>query len=189
VIGGLVLGFGTATMAAFGIGGRLFELAWIPLFGIGTAVSTLVGQNLGARKPERAEKTVLHGTFLGVGIMSVLAVLVFLFAPAFIRIFNSEPAVIEIGGNLLRFGAFVIMFISITAGLTSAFWGSGDTVPMAIIMALSLWGIQIPLAYTFVKVLGLSVEYIWLSIMLAEFAGCLLTIFWFSRGKWKRKKI
>ena len=121
--------------------------------------------------------------------MHGVGVVVVLLGSGFCGIFNDEPDVVAIGSTLLRFGAFAIMFISITAGPTSAFWGSGDTVPMALVMAVSLWGVQIPLAYTFIKVLGFDVEYIWLSVVLAEFAGCVLTIFLFSRGKWKHKKV
>ncbi len=189
VIGGVVISFGTATMAAFGICARMVDLAFIPLFGLSTAISTLVGQNLGAGKPDRAQKTVLWGTFLGVGIMAVLSVLAFIFAPLFVQIFNNDPEVVAIGSLLVRFGAFVIMFLSISSGLGSSFWGSGDTVPLALVSAVSLWGVQIPLVFVFVNVFAKGVEFVWLSILLAECTSCLLTILLFSRGKWKRKKV
>lgn len=188
-IGKLVFAFGTATQAAFGIGGQLFMLAWIPLFGIDSAVSTLVGQNLGAAKPERAEKTALRGTFLSVGIMALLMFAAYAFAPRFVGIFNGDPAVVHTGTQLIRFAALALMFVSISAGLGAAFWGSGDTIPYAVIAGVTLWGVQIPLAVLFVKLLNLNVEYIWFSTLLGEFTAAVLMILWFSRGKWKRKKV
>jgi putative MATE family efflux protein len=189
VMGWVVLAFGTATMAAFGVGARIADLAFIPLFGLHTAISTLVGQNLGAEKPDRAEQTTLWGTFATLGIMSVLAGIAFALAPQLIMVFNSEPEVVLVGSRLLRFGSFIIMFVSVTSGLGSAFWGSGDTVPLAIVQAIALWGVQMPLVFFFVKYHDTSVTFVWLSILIAEFIGCLMMIFLFSRGGWKRKKV
>jgi putative MATE family efflux protein len=188
-LGRVVLGFGTAAVAALGIGAQLLQLSWIPLFGIASSTGTLVGQNLGAGKSERAEKTVLLGTFLVIGIMSAISVLSYIFAADFVRIFSPDAEVIQIGRVMVRFGALVIMFISVTGGLAAAFLGSGDTVPLAIIQAIYLWGIQNPLVLVFVKGLGLSVEFVWLSMLIAEFSGCLITMCWFSKGKWKHKKV
>jgi putative MATE family efflux protein len=189
IVGKVIIGFGTGAFAAYTIGGRLFELSWIPLFGLNTAVSALVGQNLGAAKPGRAEKTVLWGTFAGLGIIAVIAALALMFAPYFIRIFTSDFQVVHTGANLVRFGAFALLFISIGMGLGAAFWGSGHNLPLAIVSAVSLWGVQIPLIYIFVKRLDLTVSYVWLSMVIAEAVGAFLTIYLFSRGGWKRKKV
>ncbi|MHC4606559.1 MAG: MATE family efflux transporter [Planctomycetota bacterium] len=189
VMGWVVLGFGTAAMAAYGIGEQMFHLAWVPLFGIETAISTLVGQNIGAKKVDRAEKTVYWGTAFSLGIMSVLSVLGFIFAADFVMLFNSDPEVVEIGTQLIRIGAFAVMFMAATGGVGGAFWGSGNTIPLALISALSLWGIQLPLVFLFVKSMGLGVGYAWLSVLFGELGGCLLAIHLFSRGKWKKMKI
>jgi len=189
VVGKVIISFGTGAFAAYQIGGRLFELSWIPLFGLNTAVSALVGQNLGAGKPERAEKTVLWGTFAGFVIISVLAALALMFAPYFVRIFTSDVQVVSIGAGLVKFGAFALLFISIGMGLGAAFWGSGHNMPLAIVSAASLWGVQVPLVLLFVRRLGMGVSYVWLSMVIAEAAAALLTIYLFSRGGWKRKKV
>ena len=189
VVGSVVMGFGTVAFAALGIVGRLMELSWIPLFGIDTAASTLVGQNLGADKPERAEETVLWATFFGIGVTGVLAVIGYFLAPSLMRVFNDHPDVVAEGVTIIRFLAFGIMFISVSMGLAAAFWGSGHTVPLAIISVLSLWVVQIPLMIIFVKVLKLDVEFVWLSLIVAEFVACILAIVLFSKSDWKHKKV
>jgi putative MATE family efflux protein len=188
-IGSIVAGFGTASVAAFGIGGQFFMISWVPLFGVGTAVSTLVGQNLGAGKPDRAEKTTLWSTLFCLGIMAAVAAAAVAFAPRFVNIFNADGGVIVIGSNLMRVSAFTILFVSVSVALGAAFWGSGHTVPFAVISLVSLWGVQIPLVLLFVKRFETWVNHVWLSILIAEFAGCLMTIYLFSRGGWKRKKV
>ena len=84
---------------------------------------------------------------------------------------------------------FALLFISVSVGLGAAFWGSGHNLPLAVVAAISLWGIQVPLVFLFVRELGMGVSYVWLSFVTAEFAACLLTIYLFSRGGWKRKKV
>jgi putative MATE family efflux protein len=189
VVGRIITSFGTTVLAAFGIGMQLFQMAWIPLFGIDSAVNALVGQNLGADKPDRAEQSTLWGTLLSVRIMAVVAVLALVFAKPFVGIFTEDGGVIVVGANLLRVGAFTIMFISVSSGLAAAFWGSGHTVPLAILSVISLWGVQVPAVFLFVKGFGTWVNHVWASALIAEFASCILAVYLFSRGGWKHKKV
>ena len=179
--------YGTATVAGYGIGMQLQMIAMIPAVGIGNAVATLVGQNLGAGKPKRAEQTTKQAAILSLSIVTVIGIGYILFAGPLIRIFNSDAAVVRQGALFVHVTAGVLGFFGISMSLGRAFNGAGDTIPSAMIAVISLFLLRIPLA--------LGGAYLWnefglfMGITVTTVLQALLMIFWFRRGHWKYKQV
>jgi Na+-driven multidrug efflux pump len=164
-------------------------IVMMPGFGLGAATATLVGQNLGAKQPQRAEKSAWIALIYYEAIMIVVGSLFYLFAPEIIYIFNNNPEVIREGVYFLRIVTFSYVFLSMAIVLHQSLHGAGDTVPPMIITAISLLGIRIPLAYFLPKFLPLDTQGIWLAIALSTVLEGSVVAFWFKSGRWKKKKI
>lgn len=186
----IVTPYGTAAIAAFGIGAsRLDMVVTLPTLGLSLAAATLVGQNLGAQKPDRAEKSAWVAVRWGVILMFILAITFFAFAPGLIRIFDKNPEVISIGSTYLRFTTLSYVFLGIALILGRSFNGAGDAVPPLITASVALWGVQIPLAYFLAHHTTLQLKGVWLSIVVSHMLNAILLIIWFRTGKWKLKKV
>ncbi len=185
----VVLKFGKETMAAFGVGSRLLVFVFIPFFAIGTAISALVGQNLGAHKPERAARAVINGTFFALAIAVVVGVFSFLFPRLIMRAFTPDLNVIEIGVPLLRIGSFAIIGVAVTTCHASAFWGAGDTLPPMVVWIGATAGVQLPILLLSVFYFKTTVTYVWLSVAAGALFAMVMAAAWLARGKWLKKKL
>ncbi|MBU1026186.1 MAG: MATE family efflux transporter [Candidatus Margulisbacteria bacterium] len=189
VLMAIVAGFGTYAIAAYGVGLRLSMLAMMPGFAFGGAAATLVGQNLGAEKPERA----VASAWSTVGYYSIfmlsLSVLFFIWAPRFMMVFNNQPEVISMGADFLRFIAAGNLFVAVGLILGRSISGSGDTTPVAVFTFIALWLIQMPLAFFLSRLPVLGVRGIWIATLVAQVVLAGLTTFWFQLGRWKHKKV
>jgi putative MATE family efflux protein len=185
----VVLKFGAETMSAFGVGSRLLVCAFIPFFAIGTAISALVGQNLGAHKPERAARAVINGTFIALAIAFIIGAIGFIFPRLIMRAFTPEPAVIEIGVPLLRIGAFGVIGVAVATCHASAFWGAGDTVPPMVVWIIATAGVQLPILLLSVFYFHAGATYIWFSISAGALVGMVIIAIWLARGNWLKKKL
>jgi putative MATE family efflux protein len=185
----VVLKSGKETMAAFGVGSRLFVTVWIPFFAIGTAVSALVGQNLGAKKPDRATRAVINGTFSSLALAMVIGAVGFLIPGLIMRIFTPDPEVIRIGIPLLRIGAFAVVGVAVTTVHASAFWGAGDTLPPMVVWIAATAGVQLPILLLSVLYFDADVSYVWLSIGAGATFAMVLSSIWLARGGWLKKKL
>ncbi len=177
--------FGVLAVAAYGIGIRVFMLVMMFGFGFAQSATTLVGQNLGAAKPERAEKS----AWLATGFFEIIAIIFALtfviFAKEIITIFNTNPEVIKIGASYLRFLSFTFIFIALSLVLGRAFMGAGDTLSPLVITGISLFGFQIPLAFLLSRNLAMGTNGIWLAIAISNAVQGLMMTAWFKQGKWK----
>lgn len=206
VLMAVVAKFGTIVVAAYTIGFRVRMLGIFSSFGFGSSAATMVGQNLGAERPERSRESALAATGMAVLFSSVLAVVCFIFAPQIISIFNDNPAVISTGAYFLRITAAGLVTASIGIVLSRAMSGAGDTVSPMIITLVSLWGFQIPAAVFFsgIKdIWGITIPFtdlfsgiaansehgIWYAMLAASVLQAVLTAAWFARGKWKLKSL
>ena len=181
--------YGTYALAAYGIGLRINMIVMMPGFGLGAATATLVGQNLGAKQPQRAEKSAWIALIYYEAIMIVVGSLFYLFAPKIISIFNNSPEVIQEGASFLRVVVFSYIFLAMGIVLHQSLHGAGNTVPPMIITAISLLGIRIPLALLLPKLLLLDTIGLWLAIALSTVLEGSVVAFWFKAGRWKKKKI
>jgi len=189
VIMSIVVVYGTFALAAFGIGLRINMIVMMPGFGLGAATATLVGQNLGAKQPQRAEKSSWIALIYYEAIMIVVGSLFYLFAPKIISAFNNNPEVIQEGTSFLRILVFSYIFLAMGIILHQSLHGAGDTVPPMIITAISMIGIRIPLAYFLPKLFLLGTLGLWLAFALSTVLEGSVVAFWFKAGRWKKKKI
>ena len=180
--------FGTDAIAALGIGNRSESLSYLTCFGFSMAAAALVGQNLGAKKPERAEKSAWRTVFIVVLITGFISIMFISFPKYISAFFISDEKVIKIGINYLRIMALSQIFMAIEIVLEGAFSGAGNTFPP---MIVSVPGsiLRIPLAYLLAIKLNLGVSGIWWAITLTSIAKGAVLAFWFKLGKWKTKRI
>ncbi len=186
----LVASFGTVSTAAFGIGSRMLSLVIIPSIGISMATSTLVGQNMGVRKVERAERTVIISAFSAFFFLSVAGILMFIFARQMSLFFvPGEFETIEVATFLIRLMALSFGFIGVQMVAEGAFRGAGNTGIAMVLALITLWVLELPLAYFLSKYTSLAETGIWLAFPVANTIGSIVSIVWLSRGGWKKKKL
>jgi putative MATE family efflux protein len=186
---GLVGLYGTFATAGYGVANRMLLIALIPGFGLGNAGGTLVGQNLGAGKPDRAEQNAWWVSGYTAGYMATVAIFLFAFAQPLITLFDPTSQVVSIGTECLRIIAPSLVFSAVGVVLARGFDGAGDTVPAMAINLLTLWGLEVPMAYGLARWLGMGVTGVWWGRVAANVANGLLFAVWFRLGRWKRRKI
>jgi putative MATE family efflux protein len=181
--------YGTYAVAAYGVAARVFMTVFVPGFGLGNAAATLVGQNLGAKKPERAARSVWLISGYNVALMLVCVAAIVPFASPIVAAFEDSPEVVALGTTALRIFAIGYVFSALGSVLARALDGAGNTMPAMVINLLTLWGIQIPLAWILSQVLGWGTTGLWAGISVANVANGLIFAFWFQRGRWKRRMV
>jgi Na+-driven multidrug efflux pump len=181
--------YGTYAMAGYGVANRMLLIALIPCFGLGNAAGTLVGQNLGARQPGRAERSAWWVSAYSAGYMAVAAVVLTLAAPWLVALFDPTPEVVAHGTECLRVVAWSLVANSVGVVLARAFDGAGNTVPAMAINLLTLWGMEAPLAFGLSRWVGLGPTGVWWGRALANVANGLFFAAWFLRGKWKEREV
>ena len=185
----VVAGCGTAAVAAYGTGLRFHMIVLMPAFALGGAAATLVGQNLGAGKPERARAAAWLATGLDLLFMLVAIFVMVTFAAPLMRLFNGDPEVVRIGVNYLRIVSPFYVFAALGIVLGRGLNGAGDTLAPMVCTILALWGLQVPLAIWFAKFFIPATTGIWWAISAAGVAHGLLITAWFELGRWKKQKV
>jgi Na+-driven multidrug efflux pump len=181
--------FGEAATAGYTIALRIIVFAILPSWGLANAAATLVGQNLGAGKPERAEKSVWMAGFYNMLFLGAVAVVFIAFAEKLIGIFTDDPAVVPIGVQCLRFVSYGYVFYAYGMVMVQAFNGAGDTLTPTIVNLCCYWLWEIPLAYGLSTPAGLGPKGVFLAITIAESTIAVVGILCFRRGRWKRKRL
>ncbi len=179
--------FGSSVLAGYTIAIRVLIFSLLPSWGLSNAASTMVGQNLGAKKPERAERSVIITAKINFVFLTVVTVIFLVFPGEFIRIFTPDPGVIRAGKDALRFVSFALPFYAIGMVMIQTLNGSGDTKTPTIINFFCFWLMEIPVAYIFAMKLGYGAHGVYLAIVLADILISIIGIILFRRGKWKEK--
>ena len=180
--------FGTSAVAALGIGNRIESVNYLISFGFATAVATLVGQNIGARNPERAAQLAHKTVGLITAITGITTALFLLFPGSIMRIFVTDPAVLEAGKHYVRILALSQIFMGWEIVVEGAFSGAGNTLPpmlVAIPGALA----RIPIAWAFALALGWGIDGVWWAITLTTILKGSSLYIWFSLGRWKKRLV
>ena len=185
----IVASCGTAAVAAYGIGMRFHMILLMPAFALGGAAATMVGQNLGAGKPERARHAAWVATALDAAVMVLAAVVIFPLAPALIGVFNDHADVVAIGAHYLRVVSPFYLFAALGIVLGRALNGAGDSMGPMLITVVTLWGLQVPLAVYFSRLWQPATEGIWWAMVVAFVVQGVLTTLWFETGRWMKKKV
>jgi putative MATE family efflux protein len=180
---------GTTASAGYQIAIRNVVFFILPAWGLSNAAATLVGQNLGAKQFERAEKSVMLTTKYNIIFMAFVMLLFVFFATPIIRIFTNEESVIDYGARALRVIGSGYIFYGIAMVMTQALNGAGDTRTPTLINLFCFWAFQIPVAYILSKGLDLKSTGIFMAIPLAEVLIALVAWYFFRKGKWKEVKV
>ncbi|MBD3426585.1 MAG: MATE family efflux transporter [Candidatus Omnitrophica bacterium] len=183
----LVTSFGAACLAAFGIVVRLRMAVMMLGFGMGSACAVLIGQNMGADRPERATQAGWEALRYYELIVLPIAALFFIFSPNLIGLFSGYPEVIGIGSSFLRFIAVTFPFLALALILGRGVTGAGDTIAPAAMAGVVQLGLRIPAAYLLALVLGLGTNGIWLGINLSDICQGLVMLWYFKSGNWQKR--
>jgi putative MATE family efflux protein len=181
--------FGSTALAGYTIAIRIVTFALMPAWGLANAGATLVGQNLGAQKPERAEEAVKIATKLNILVLSVVGIGFVLFAGPLMRLFTSEPEVLAFGTQSLWIVSLAFPLYAAGMCFEAAFNGSGDTWTPARLNFMCLWVGQIPIAWILSKSLGFGPVGVFISVPVAFSLLAIWSWFLFKRGEWKMQKV
>ena len=185
----IIATFGSEAVAGYTIAIRLIIFTLLPAWGLSNATATLVGQNLGAKEPDRAIRSVniaavMAGIFLG-----IISVFYLIFTPEFIRFFDDTPAVVEAGVTALRIFAIGYVLYGFGMIYSQAFNGAGDTRTPMIINVISFWITELPLGYFLGITMGLGVAGVTWSIIAGETMLTLLAYILFRKGRWLKTEV
>jgi putative MATE family efflux protein len=181
----IVAGFGTDSIAALMIGHRMESLWDLNRFGISMAASTMVGQNLGAGKPDRAARSAWVSVGISCAVTTFIALMFLIFPRQLSLFFIQDEGVVSIAIHYLRILALSQMFMAASIVLDGAFAGAGNTVPPT---SISIPGsiVRLPVAYYLCYIIGVGVNGVWWAITISTWARALVTVYWFSRNRWKK---
>lgn len=181
--------FGSEVLAGYTIAIRVMMFTLMPAWGMSNAAATLVGQNLGAKKPERAEQSVWKTGKYSAIFMGIVSVVYLLFAPQIVGLFSSEVEVVNNGALCLRIIAAGYVFYGYGMVVINAFNGAGDTKTPTWINFISFWLFQLPFAYIMALTIDFGPLGVFMAITLAEVLIVILGIIWFKKGYWKSVKV
>ncbi|NUN68197.1 MAG: MATE family efflux transporter [Bacteroidetes bacterium] len=181
--------FGSTVVAGATIAMRIMMFTLMPAWGMSNAVATLVGQNLGAGKPDRAERSVWVTGVWNMAFLIVVSILYNMYAGVLVGFFTEDAEVIAVGSLWLTIVSYSYFVYGWWMVATQAFNGSGDTVTPTKINLVFFWLIQIPLSYVMAKVLGLGYHGVFWAIFASETSVGIFTLWLFTRGKWKTVKV
>jgi putative MATE family efflux protein len=186
----LITSFGTLALAAYGVSSNVLQVAMIPAMGWSMAISTLIGQNIGARNVERAAAIGRLGALIGFGGLAAFGLLVFFFPRIIVSFFvpNDAP-VIEAGAEFLRIGTPAWGFLGLQFALTGVLRASGNMVLTMMLTLVSQWVLQFPLAYVLSKHTTLDVQGIWWAFPITNVVIGLITLCVYAKGDWKKKRL
>jgi putative MATE family efflux protein len=186
----IVAGFGTTTIAAFGIGGRILSFVIIPALGLSLATSALVGQNMGANKIKRAEEVVSISLRFGFVVLTLVGIGMFIFANSLAAFFiPGEAEAIASSALFIKIISLSFGFISVQMVVNGAFRAAGNTYFAMILSIVSFWVLQFPLAYLLSYHTSLAEIGIWMSYPVANVIGGAIALFWHFKGGWKNNKV
>ena len=181
--------FGSEVLAGYTIAIRVIMFTLMPSWGMSNAAATMVGQNLGAKKPDRAEKSVWITGKYNAYFMALISVIYFFGAEYIISLFNAEPSVVESGSLCLQIIAVGYVFYAYGMVVANAFNGAGDTTTPTKINLIAFWAYQLPLAYLAALSFGWEAKGVFVAITSAEILLAILSIIWFRKGKWKEVQV
>jgi putative MATE family efflux protein len=184
-----VMPFGTIAIAAHTLTQKVDQFLNIAGSGLGQAAGVLAGQNLGANQPERSEKTMWYSVLFCTGIMVIGSIVILLWGRNIVALFNSEPALVAMGNTFLRIQIISYMVFGFAVVMQQCLNGVGDTLPVMLVVLVSIFVVQIPLAFFLTRYTGLGVY----GARWAMVAGTLVTassyFAYFKLGRWKRRKL
>ena len=180
---------GPEALAGYTIAIRIIIFLLLPAWGLSNAAATLVGQNLGAKKPDRAEKAVWVTGYVNMVFMGIMGLILFIFPETWVGFFIEDTAVVVNGVLALRIISTGFLFYALGMVMMQGFNGSGDTVTPSKINFVCFWLIEIPLAWLLAVVLNMGLTGACIAIVCAESMLALTAHYFFRKGKWKLREV
>jgi Na+-driven multidrug efflux pump len=181
--------FGSEALAGYTIAVRIIVFTFLPAWGLSNAAATLVGQNLGAKNPERAERSVWIVGWATMVLLGLVGACYVLLDEPLVRIFTRESAVIAAGAECLRTVSYGYLFYAWGLVMTQAFNGAGDTMTPTRLNLVCFWLMEIPLAYLMALELGAGTRGVYWAIVISESTAGIAGIWLFRRGAWKKREV
>jgi putative MATE family efflux protein len=185
----VLAGFGSAPLAGYTIGFRIFMFAILPAFGLANAAATLVGQNLGAKQPDRAEAAVWRASHVSAGFLVAIGVGFLVGAPWLVGLFSRDPEVAGYAVSYLRIVSLGFPFYGYGMVLSQSFNGAGDTRTPTLINLGVFWALQIPLAWLLSHHTGLQAYGVFVTLAVSFSVFAVVSVLAFRRGAWKRIRV
>ena len=185
----VLAGFGSDALAGYTIGMRVILFALLPSFGLGNAAATMVGQGLGAGKPERAEGAVRIAGWYNAAFLTAVGILFFAAATPIARVFSTDPAVLGIAAHCLRIVAIGFPLYAFGMVISQSFNGAGDTWTPTWLNFLCFWVVEIPLAWLLARPLGMGPTGVFAAITVAFSLLAVTSTVLFRRGRWKGRRV
>ncbi|HXW63013.1 MAG TPA: MATE family efflux transporter [Candidatus Acidoferrales bacterium] len=181
--------FGAAAVAGYTIAIRIVVFVILPSWGLSNAAATLVGQNLGAKLPDRAEASVWRTGLYNVLFLGSVGIVFTVFAGPLVRVFTNDPAVVPLAASCLRIVSYGNIGYAYAMVMLQAFNGAGDTVTPTILNLFGFWLFEIPLAYWLAILEKWQSNGVYYAIVIAEGSVAMASILLFKRGRWKQLQI
>ncbi|NEU58874.1 MATE family efflux transporter [Halorussus sp. MSC15.2] len=186
----MVVQFAPPVVSAYGLGNRLASLVFLPAMGLGRATNTMVGQNLGAGKSDRAERAAWIAAKVGAAVMFGVAVIAALFPEPIVSVFmatgtDAARETVRHGAEYLRIRSVEFTFMAILQVMLGAYRGAGNTKTAMAFSAVALWVGRVPTVYYLAFVADMGATGIWVGMALGNVLGAVAAALWFTRGTWK----
>ena len=181
--------FGSEALAGYTIAIRIIIFSILPSFGIANAAATLVGQNLGAKQPGRAEQSVWRASFITMIALGAVSIFYFVMAEQLVGIFSQEQAVVASGISSLRTISLGYVFFAFGMVISHSLNGAGDTKTPTVINLLSFWFLQIPMAWLLAMKMELGPLGVYIAVAICFSIHALMCIFVFRQGGWKKIEV
>jgi len=178
--------YGSSAIAAYTIALRMMEFTFLPAWGLGNAAATLVGQNLGAGQPQRAEQSAWAAARYNAAFMAVAGLFTLLFAATITALFTKDPDVLYWGTRCLQILGVGFPMYAVGMVMIQSLNGAGDTVTPAILNLICFWLVQIPLAYLLATQTALQPNGAFIAVVVSESLLTVLSVIVFRRGDWRR---
>ena len=176
-------------LASIANGLRIEAIIFLPAFALNMAASVIVGQNLGASDPERAEKMGWKLASLGIAVTSIMAIVIFIWAESFASTLTPEPAVLAETARYLRFNMVSEPFLALSTVMGGGLQGAGDTRVTMWVIIISMWFIRLPLAVFLALYMGLGAPGVWTAMVVSMACQGIMMAWWFHQGRWKRLRL
>ena len=187
---GIAAKFGTEVLAAYGVGARLISFVVIVGLGLLKATSTLVGQNIGANKIDRAERTSDYAAIIAFSSMTLIGIVFFVFAEPIVRTFlDASDEVVAMGVSFVKITAPAFGFMGAQLALIGTLRGSGNTLESMLFTIIGIWVIQFPFAWIVSGMESMGYLGVWWSFPVSYIVPAVLTFIWYKKGAWKRKRV